>query len=77
MTVASIASAKWGSRQKGSILMSLLAALFGWHGAPAQMSDFFTKAALLIFGGAYAVFPYVSQGAVTHYQWLGGGWIRL
>jgi chromate transporter len=35
-----------------------------------QMSWFFTKAALLTFGGAYAVLPYVYQGAVGHYGWL-------
>ncbi len=34
------------------------------------MGWFFTKAALLTFGGAYAVLPYVFQGAVEHYQWL-------
>ena len=34
------------------------------------MAWFFTKAALLTFGGAYAVLPYVYQGAVEHYQWL-------
>ena len=34
------------------------------------MAWFFTKAALLTFGGAYAVLPYVYQGAVDHYQWL-------
>ncbi len=34
------------------------------------MSWFFTKAALLTFGGAYAVLPYVYQGAVEQYQWL-------
>src|SRR5258708_22541461 len=34
------------------------------------MGWFFTKAALLAFGGAYAVLPYVYQGAVEHYQWL-------
>ena len=34
------------------------------------MSWFFTKAALLTFGGAYAVLPYVYQGAVGHYGWL-------
>jgi chromate transporter len=32
---------------------------------------FFSKAALVTFGGAYAVLPYVSQLAVEHYQWLG------
>ena len=34
------------------------------------MGLFFTKAALLTFGGAYAVLPYVFQGAVEHYGWL-------
>jgi chromate transporter len=34
------------------------------------MGWFFTKAALLTFGGAYAVLPYVYQGAVSHYGWL-------
>ena len=31
---------------------------------------FFTKAALLTFGGAYAVLPYVYQGTVEHYHWI-------
>jgi len=35
-----------------------------------QMGWFFTKAALLTFGGAYAVLPYVYQGAVEHHEWL-------
>jgi len=38
----------------------------------AQMGWFFTKAALLTFGGAYAVLPYVYQGAVEQHQWLSG-----
>lgn len=50
--------------------MALLCALFGWHGTLTQMGWFFTKAALLTFGGAYAVLPYVYQGAVGHYGWL-------
>jgi len=50
--------------------MALLAALQGWSGTLAQMGWFFTKAALLTFGGAYAVLPYVYQGAVSHYGWL-------
>jgi chromate transporter len=37
-----------------------------------QMAWFFTKAALLTFGGAYAVLPYVYQGAVEQFQWLTG-----
>jgi chromate transporter len=47
-----------------------LAALVGWGAVLTQMAWFFTKAALLTFGGAYAVLPYVYQGAVDHYQWL-------
>jgi chromate transporter len=42
----------------------------GWDAVLTQMAWFFTKAALLTFGGAYAVLPYVYQGAVEHYQWL-------
>ena len=58
----------------GSLLwlapIGLLCSLFGWHGTLTQMGWFFTKAALLTFGGAYAVLPYVFQGAVEHYGWL-------
>lgn len=43
---------------------------FGWDHTYTQMAWFFTKAALLTFGGAYAVLPYVYQGAVSHYGWL-------
>ncbi|PQP00729.1 chromate transporter [Pseudomonas frederiksbergensis] len=50
--------------------MGILTALFGWDGTLTQMGWFFTKAALLTFGGAYAVLPYVYQGAVGHYGWL-------
>ncbi|MEE4896100.1 chromate efflux transporter [Pseudomonas alliivorans] len=50
--------------------MAILTALFGWTGTLTQMSWFFTKAALLTFGGAYAVLPYVYQGAVGHFGWL-------
>jgi chromate transporter len=42
----------------------------GWDGVLTRMGWFFTKAALLTFGGAYAVLPYVYQGAVDHYHWL-------
>jgi len=45
---------------------------YGWGAALPQMAWFFTKAALLTFGGAYAVLPYVYQGAVDHYHWLTG-----
>ena len=44
-------------------------ALLG-HPVLQDMGEFFTKAALVTFGGAYAVLPYVYQGGVEHYQWL-------
>jgi chromate transporter len=62
--LAVIGAALW------ALPMGLLTALFGWEGTLTQMGWFFTKAALLTFGGAYAVLPYVYQGAVGHYGWL-------
>lgn len=38
-----------------------------------QEGLFFSKASMVTFGGAYAVLPYVSQQAVTHYGWLSAG----
>ena len=52
--------------------MALLVATAGLQGTLTQMGWFFTKAALLTFGGAYAVLPYVYQGAVETHQWLSG-----
>jgi chromate transporter len=48
----------------------ILYARFGIEGTLTQMGWFFTKAALVTFGGAYAVLPYVYQGAVETYGWL-------
>lgn len=53
-----------------TIPVGILCALYGWQHDFTQMAWFFTKAALLTFGGAYAVLPYVYQGAVTNYHWL-------
>jgi len=50
--------------------MGLLMLQFGWDHTLTQMSWFFTKAALLTFGGAYAVLPYVFQGAVEQFGWV-------
>jgi chromate transporter len=50
--------------------LALLFLRFGWQGTFTQMGWFFTKAALLTFGGAYAVLPYVYQGAVQQFHWL-------
>ena len=49
--------------------MGFLVFKFGWDYTLTQMSWFFSKAALLTFGGAYAVLPYVYQGAVEQYGW--------
>jgi chromate transporter len=50
--------------------MAILISQLGWQSTLTQMGWFFTKAALLTFGGAYAVLPYVYQGAVDGFQWL-------
>jgi chromate transporter len=52
------------------LAMGALVAAFGWGATLTQMGWFFTKAALMTFGGAYAVLPYVYQGAVEQHQWL-------
>ena len=62
--VLSVGAALW------ALPMLWLVAALGWSATLTQMGWFFTKAALLTFGGAYAVLPYVVQGAVDQYQWL-------
>jgi chromate transporter len=47
--------------------------LLGWRGVHFQEGLFFSKAALITFGGAYAVLPYVAQMAVERFGWLGHG----
>jgi chromate transporter len=54
----------------GAAVLLLLNLVFGWRNPLVQMGWFFTKAALLSFGGAYAVLPYVYQGAVDQFGWL-------
>jgi chromate transporter len=65
----------------GKTLLLIVASLAIWAGAMTavwweptlrQMAAFFTKAAFLTFGGAYAVLPYVYQAAVEQYGWLTG-----
>lgn len=53
-----------------------LLALWLWQGGGStlfQEGVFFSKAAAVTFGGAYAILPYVSQQAVAHYGWLSAG----
>jgi chromate transporter len=47
-----------------------VASWLGWSSTPAQQGLFFSKAALVTFGGAYAVLPYVAQEAVGTHGWL-------
>ena len=51
-------------------IMGGLFATYGWDGVLTQMGWFFTKAAMVTFGGAYAVLPYVYQGGVVEFEWL-------
>lgn len=53
-----------------AVLMLILLASLGWTSTLTQLGWFFSKAALVTFGGAYAVLPYVVQAAVGHYGWL-------
>ena len=53
--------------------IALAGILLGTQHTIFREGIFFSKAALVTFGGAYAVLPYVSQQAVENYQWLGAG----
>ena len=50
--------------------MGLLVGLFGGDQLYPQLGLFFSKAALVTFGGAYAVMPYVFQNAVEQQGWI-------
>src|SRR6202163_1584761 len=45
----------------------------GWDHTLFKEGLFFSKAAVVTFGGAYAVLPYVAQQAVFHYGWVEPG----
>jgi chromate transporter len=66
LSFAAIGAGLWIAAMGG------LFAAYGFDGVLTQMGWFFTKAALLTFGGAYAVLPYVYQGGVERYGWLTG-----
>lgn len=51
----------------------LVGIFLGTQHAIFREGVFFSKAALVTFGGAYAVLPYVSQQAVENYHWLTAG----
>ena len=58
----------------GIFVLIWLGAMLAIQGAPDlyHMGEFFTKAAFLTIGGAYAVLPYVYQGGVEQFGWLTG-----
>lgn len=55
----------------GGAAYALIAAAGGADSTFTAMGRFFTQVALVTFGGAYAVMPYVVQGAVVTHGWLG------
>jgi len=69
--------ARFNAVRLGVLVVSGLAI---WAGVMLMLSNsvlydmgvFFSKAALVTFGGAYAVLPYVYQGGVEHFGWLTG-----
>ena len=59
----------WGGAAV-ALPLGLLTLVDGWNGTLATMARFFSRVALVSFGGAYAVLPYVAQGAVERFGWL-------
>lgn len=53
--------------------LALLFAVLGPENVFTQIGWFFSKMAVVTFGGAYAVLAYVAQEAVQHYGWLRPG----
>ncbi len=53
--------------------MALIAAILGTGHVLWDIGAFFSKLAVVTFGGAYAVLAYMAQAAVENYQWLGAG----
>lgn len=67
LTVAGILLALWLTPT------ALLIALLGPDNVFSQIALFFSKMAVVTFGGAYAVLAYVAQAAVETYGWLEPG----
>jgi len=64
LTVSAICISLW------ILPIILLGAWLGWQSTPVSQGLFFSKAAMVTFGGAYAVLPYVAQQAVENFHWL-------
>jgi len=50
--------------------VAILIAGFGRHHVFSEVALFFSKLAIVTFGGAYAVLSYMAQQAVENYRWL-------
>ena len=50
--------------------VAAVVAAFGWNDVYSQIAIFFSKMAMVTFGGAYAVLAYVAQQAAEHYHWV-------
>jgi chromate transporter len=61
-------AAIWGTLWAAPI--AAVAAVFGWDSIYAALAVFFSKMAVVTFGGAYAVLAYVADAAVSNYGWL-------
>jgi chromate transporter len=61
----------WGPLVRGLLIWLLpVGALILAGGVVGDLAGFFTAAAVVTFGGAYAVLPFVATQAVNHYGWL-------
>jgi chromate transporter len=67
LTVLALGLAAW------LLPLSLVASIRGPADTVTEEAWFFSRAALLTFGGAYAVLSYINQAAVLHYGWLQPG----
>jgi chromate transporter len=70
---------RWALTTSGVLLVLwlgpvlLIGVTLGWHSPFANIAVFFSKMAVVTFGGAYAVLAYVAQEAVNGYGWLKPG----
>ncbi len=53
-----------------SLPIILLGTWLGWNSIFIDIGVLFSKAAVITFGGAYAVLAYIGQQAVGHYGWI-------
>jgi chromate transporter len=67
LTVLALGLAAW------LLPLALVASIRGPADTVTEEAWFFSRAALLTFGGAYAVLSYINQAAVLHYGWLQPG----